>query len=103
MRDRLTIDIFHGIGDDPVARLEHAFALTVATQPVRDRLRRAHADDPAKARAQGLITDTEAASLQAAHEAVAAALAVDDFAPQEVTQRARHEEVLAQVQRTAAE
>jgi hypothetical protein len=38
-----------------------------------------------------------------AHEAVAAAVAVDDFAPEELTQRGEREHVLAQVQRTAAE
>jgi acyl-CoA dehydrogenase len=102
-RDRLTADIFHGIGDDPVARLERAFALTVAAQPLRDRLRRARVDDPAKARAQGLITETEAASLQAAHAAVSAAIAVDDFAPEELAQRAREREAPLQAQRTAAE
>jgi acyl-CoA dehydrogenase len=102
-RDRLTADIFHGIPGDPIARLERAFALTLAAQPVRDRMRRARVDDPAKARAQGLISEAEAASLMEAHEAVAAALAVDDFAPEELTQRGEREHVLAQVQRTAAE
>src|SRR5712675_1398215 len=41
-RDRLTVDIFHGIGDDGLARLERAFALTVAVQPLRDRMHKAH-------------------------------------------------------------
>ncbi len=102
-RDRLTADIFHGIGDDPVARLERAFALTVAAQPLRDRLRRARIDDPTKAHAQGLISETEAVSLQAARDAVSAAIAVDDFAPEELAQRAERAEVLSQAQRTAAE
>ena len=102
-RDRLTVDIFHGVGDDPVARLERAFALTIAVQPLRDRLRRAHVSDPAKARAQGLISEAEAASLSSAHQAVMAALAVDDFAPEDLARRAEEREVSPQVQRTAAE
>jgi len=102
-RDRLTADIFHGIPGDPIARLDRAFALTLAAQPVRERMRRARVDDPKKACAQALISEAEAASLMEAHEAVAAALAVDDFAPEELTQRGEREHVLAQVQRTAAE
>jgi acyl-CoA dehydrogenase len=84
-RDRLTADIFHGRGDDGLARLERAFALTVAAQPLGDRLHRAHISDPDQARRQGLINDAEAAQLRAAAEAVAAAVAVDDFAPEELS------------------
>jgi acyl-CoA dehydrogenase len=84
-RDRLTADIFHGRGDDGLARLERAFALTVAAQPLRDRLHRGHIADPGEARRQGLINDAEAAQLRAAAEAVAAAIAVDDFAPAELS------------------
>ncbi|MET0537345.1 MAG: acyl-CoA dehydrogenase [Xanthobacteraceae bacterium] len=102
-RDRLTVDIFHGAGDDPVARLERAFALTVAAQPLRERLRRAHVSEPAKALVQGLISEAEAASLNSAHEAVMAALAVDDFAPEDLARRAEEREATSQVQRTAAE
>jgi acyl-CoA dehydrogenase len=102
-RDRLTTDIFHGIGDDALARLERAFALTIAIQPVRDRLRKARVDDPATARAQGLISEAEAASLVVAHKAVAAAIAVDDFAPEELVQRTPEGEEPSHLQRTAAE
>jgi acyl-CoA dehydrogenase len=86
-RDRLTVDIFHGTGDDGLARLERAFALTVATQPLQDRLHKAHVRDVDKARQQGLINDAEAAQLKAAADAVAAAIAVDDFAPEELSPR----------------
>jgi acyl-CoA dehydrogenase len=84
-RDRLTADIFHGRGDDGLARLERAFALSVAAQPLRDRLHRGHIADPGEARRQGLINDAEAAQLRAAAEAVAAAIAVDDFAAAELS------------------
>ena len=56
-RERLTVDIFHGTGDDGLARLERAFELTVATQPVRDRMRKARVRDIDKAREQGLINE----------------------------------------------
>jgi acyl-CoA dehydrogenase len=86
-RDRLTVDIFHGIGDEGLARLERAFALTVAAQPLRDRLHKAHVRDVEKARREGLITDAEASELRAAADAVAAAVAVDDFAPEALAPR----------------
>src|SRR5262249_8625134 len=86
-RERLTVDISHGTGDEGLARLERAFALTVATQPLRDRLHTAHIRDVAAARQQGLITDAEANELRAAADAVAAAVAVDDFAPEALSPR----------------
>jgi acyl-CoA dehydrogenase len=104
-RDRLTVDIFHGTGDDGLARLERAFELTVAVQPLRDRLQKAHVRDIAKARQQGLINDAEAAQLHAAADAVAAAVAVDDFAPEELSPRLSQGEVLSRAMShpTAAE
>src|SRR5215813_8279593 len=86
-RDRVTVGIFHGCGEEGVARLERAFAATVETQPLRDRLRNAGVRDVDAARAQRLITDTEASQLRAATDAVAAAIAVDDFSPEELAPR----------------
>jgi acyl-CoA dehydrogenase len=93
-RDRLTVDIFHGIGDEGLARLERAFALTVAAQPLRDRMHKAHVRDVEKARQEGLITDAEAEKLRAAADAVAAAVAVDDFAPEALSSRQSADPVL---------
>jgi acyl-CoA dehydrogenase len=84
-RERLTADIAHGVGDDGLARLERAFELTVAAQPLRDRLQHAHVRDVEEALARHLINAAEAAQLRAAAEAVAAAVAVDDFSPQELS------------------
>ena len=84
-RERLTADIAHGVGDDGLARLERAFEVTVAAQPLRDRLQHAHVRDVEEALARHLINAAEAAQLRAAAEAVAAAVAVDDFSPQELT------------------
>jgi acyl-CoA dehydrogenase len=90
-RDRLTVDIFHGLGDNGLERLERAFELVVATQPLRDRMHKAQlrhdGHDVEKARQQGLINEAEAAQLSAAAQAVAAAVAVDDFAAEELSPR----------------
>ncbi len=86
-RDRLTVGIFHGGGEEGLARLERAFALTVDTQPLRDRLRNAGVRDIDAARAQRVITDAEAKELRATADAVAAAIAVDDFSPEELAPR----------------
>jgi acyl-CoA dehydrogenase len=104
-RDRLTADIFHGTGDDPVVRLERAFRLRVETEPLRDRMRKARVRDIAQARRQGLINDAEAAQLQVLAEAVAEAVAVDDFAPEELSPRQALGDVLSQAMSrpTAAE
>jgi acyl-CoA dehydrogenase len=91
-RDRLTVDLFkptHTEGQHPdgVAVLERAFAMTVAVQPIRDRMRTARVRDIDQALAQRTISANEAAQLRAAAEAVSAAIAVDDFAPEELTSR----------------
>jgi acyl-CoA dehydrogenase len=95
-RDRLTVDIFHGGGDDGLARLERAFEHTVATQLLRARMHKAHVHDIDKARQQGLINDAEAKQLHAAAEAVAAAIAVDDFPAEEISPRRALGDVLSQ-------
>jgi acyl-CoA dehydrogenase len=104
-RDRLTVDIFHGTGDDGLARLERAFELTIATQSLRERLHKAHVRDIDKARQQGLINDAETGELQAAAAAVAAAVAVDDFAVEELSPRRALGDILSQAMSrpTAAE
>ena len=86
-RDRLTAGIFHGTGDNGIARLERAFELTIAAAPLHDRMHRAHVRDIEAARRQNVINDIEAAALHAAAQAVAQAVAVDDFAPEEITRR----------------
>jgi TonB family protein len=104
-RDRLTMDIFHGTGSNGLARLERAFELTVATETLRDRLRQANVRDIEKARQQNIINDGEAAALHAAAQAVAGAVAVDDFAPEELSPQRALGDVLSQAmpRPTAAE
>jgi acyl-CoA dehydrogenase len=84
-RDRLTVDLFHPKDDRGLARLEIAFTLTAAAQPLRDRMNKAHVRDIDQARKQGLINDGEAAQLKEVTEAVAAAIGVDDFTAGELT------------------
>ncbi|HKN09181.1 MAG TPA: acyl-CoA dehydrogenase, partial [Pseudomonadota bacterium] len=86
-RERLTVDIFHGTPGNGLARLEHAFELTLAAAPLHDRLHRANIRDVETARRQNVINDIEAAALHAAAQAVAQAVAVDDFAPEELSRR----------------
>jgi acyl-CoA dehydrogenase len=86
-RDRLTVDIYQGADDGGVGRLDRAFALISAIQPLRDRLRQAHVHDIAEARQRGLINDAEADQLKAVQLAVAAVVAVDDFAAEEISPR----------------
>jgi acyl-CoA dehydrogenase len=89
-RDRLTVDLYHPAATETehgVALLERAFALTVATQPIRDRMHAARVRDVEQAVKQRTITTDEAAQLKAAADAVAAAVAVNDFAPEELTAR----------------
>ena len=80
-RDRLTPNLYLPTGDDGIARLERAFDLVVAADPVRQRLRHAHIRDWHKAQADGLVSAAEAKQLATAEEAVHLACAVDDFAP----------------------
>jgi acyl-CoA dehydrogenase len=89
-RDRLTVDLYHPPATETehgVALLERAFALTAAAQPIRDRMHAARVRDIAQAVKQRTISADEAAQLQAAADAVAAAVAVNDFAPEELTSR----------------
>ena len=100
-RDRLTPDLFHPPETERehgVALLERAFALTVAVQPIRDRMHAARVRDIDQALKQRTISADEAEQLKAAADAVAAAIAVDDFAPEELTSRgaANKEDVSSQ-------
>ncbi len=89
-RDRLTVDLFHPTemdGSNGIALVERAFAMTVDVQPIRDRMHAARVRDIDQAVKQGTITADEATKLKAAAEAAAAAIAVNDFAPEELTAR----------------
>jgi acyl-CoA dehydrogenase len=84
-RDRVTTGLYAPSDDGGVARLNKAFKLVVAAQPIRDRMRKARVHDVKKARAQNIINDAEAAQLDVLAKAVADVINVDDFAPDELT------------------
>jgi acyl-CoA dehydrogenase len=84
-RDRVTVDIAQCEGNEGVARLERAYRLKIASHDLRERIRKARVRDIGKARAQGLINDAEAAQLEELERAIADAVAVDDFAPEELS------------------
>ena len=90
-RDRLLPGLYQsettGSKLDAIAILMRAFDMTVAVQPIRDRMRTAHVRDIEQAVKQRTITAEEADRLHAAAEAVSAAVAVDDFAPEELSAR----------------
>lgn len=91
-RDRLTTDLFvpvktEGEGANGVGLLKRAFELVVATQPIRDRMHTARVRDIDRAVEQGTITAAEAEQLKQAAAAVSAAVAVNDFAAEELTSR----------------
>jgi acyl-CoA dehydrogenase len=81
-RERLTADLSHVDDDGPCARLEKAFLLVAGTEDIAKKLHAAHLRDPAEAMKKGVITQSEADRLAAAHEAVAKVIEVDDFAPE---------------------
>ena len=81
-RDRLTPDLSHVDDDGGRARLEKAFLLVTGTEEIAKRMHAAHLRDPAEAVKKGIITQSEAERLAAAHEAVAKVIEVDDFAPE---------------------
>ncbi len=86
-RDRLTDGVYVGGKDEAVGRLLDAFDQVLATQPIHDRLAKQHIRDWTAAEAKGLISPAEAESLAAADKAVAAVIAVDDFAPEDLAPR----------------
>jgi acyl-CoA dehydrogenase len=81
-RERLTPDLSHVDDDGGLARLEKAFVLVAGAEDIAKKLHAAHLRDPAEAVKKGVITQSEADRLAAAHEAVARVIEVDDFAPE---------------------
>ena len=81
-RDRLTPDLAFVEDDGGVARLEKAFLLVTGAEDIAKQMRAARLHDPKEAVKKGVITQSEADKLAAAHDAVAKVIEVDDFAPE---------------------
>jgi acyl-CoA dehydrogenase len=84
-RDRLTADLFHLDDDRGLARLEKAFALVTAADGVDRRMRAARLKDWREAVRRGVITASEGERVRVVEEAVAKVIAVDDFAPEQLS------------------
>ncbi len=82
VRDRLTEGLYHIDDDGPLARLERAFLLVTANEPIENKMRAARVRDWSEAVKKGVITADEGAKLKAAHDAVALVIEVDDFTPE---------------------
>ncbi len=82
VRDRLTAGLFHIDDDGPLGRLERAFLLVTANEPIEKKMRAAHLRDRDEAVKKGVITADEGSKLKAAHDAVTLVIEVDDFAPE---------------------
>jgi acyl-CoA dehydrogenase len=78
-RDRLTANIYRGRNEDAVRTLETAFQLAAETQPLRERLRKARIKDW-RTSDKIQLSEEDKAKLDATEQAVAAVIAVDDFA-----------------------
>jgi len=86
VRDRLTPGVYVGPRHEGLGHVEHAFALVHQVAPLRRKVRDAgHGNDWPAAVVAGVLAPDEAARLAAADEAVRAAVAVDDFAPRELS------------------
>ena len=81
-RDRLTPDLSAVDDDGGIARLEKAFRLVTAADDVARQMRAARLHDWKEAVKKGVITQAQGEKLQAAHDAVAKVIEVDDFAPE---------------------
>ncbi len=78
-RDRIVGDLWQQRGHPGVVQLERAFELVASLQPLYDRMKEAGTRNWRDAHERGAITDEQAARLQAADEAVAEVIEVDDF------------------------
>ncbi|ABA06245.1 Acyl-CoA dehydrogenase [Nitrobacter winogradskyi Nb-255] len=95
-RDRLTQGLSNVDDDSGPARLEKAFLLVTAAEDVFKRMRGARLRDADAAVRQRVITQAEAEQHNAAQEAVARVIEVDDFAPEALSPQ-KEEPVSVQV------
>lgn len=84
-RDRLTTGIARDAENEGLKRLAQAFELVTAAEPIRDRMKALGMRDPAAALERGVISKDDMATLAKVAEAVSLVVAVDDFAPEDVS------------------
>jgi acyl-CoA dehydrogenase len=100
-RDRLVDGIYVCGKDEAVGALIDAFDQVIATQPIHDRLKKQHIRHWRDAQKRGLIDTKEIAALEAAEKAIAEVIAVDDFAPEELTHHDAPDRALSKTPQTA--
>jgi acyl-CoA dehydrogenase len=83
-RERLTPDLYIDDADDGLARLERAFRAVTAAEPVTKKMHEAKIRDWREAKEKGVINSVEAKEMEAMSDALAMAVDVDDFAPEEL-------------------
>lgn len=84
-RDRLTEGLYAGNKGSSVHALEQAFNLVVETSALSEKMNKAQISDIGQAFQLGVLTEDEAKKLNATEEAIAKAIAVDDFAAESLT------------------
>lgn len=84
-RERLTAGVFPGNPDDGVDKVEKAFELVIECEPLYRKLKDAGDLDIEDAYKQGLLDESEYTLLGVTRDAVARAVAVDDFKPSELS------------------
>lgn len=84
-RDRLTPGIYAGTDGDAMAVLERAFLGAHGAAPLRRKLREAKIDDADEALARGVLSGAEREILRQADSLLEHVVAVDDFAPAELS------------------
>jgi acyl-CoA dehydrogenase len=87
-RERLSEGIYVADGTE-LGRLDRAFRLMVELEPLKQEMRKARIRDVAEAEAKGVLSGNEAARMREAQGLVREVVRVDDFAPEEITNRAR--------------
>lgn len=88
-RDRLTPGIYHGSEHEGLGRLERAFGLIAEAQLLQERLKKSGHPDWRAASRSGALSESETRVFGELEKAVAAAIEVDDFAPDLLSPTAR--------------
>jgi len=84
-RDRLTAGIFIGTSDEPLGQLDAALEAVIAADAISARLKRLDVKDPDAAVEQKIITAQEKKILDQAADLTRKVIAVDDFAPEDIS------------------
>ncbi len=85
IRDRLTAGIYIGPVDQPVGQLDAALKAVLDADAISARMRRADVSDPTEAMTKKIISPEEKETLERAVSLTHEVIAVDDFAPEDIS------------------